>query len=99
MKNIVATVLVLSFATSAFAQAPEPRWRSPFTAAPSLGGVSPLDAERNHKAMEQDQAAWAARRQTNAVARSNTAPAADTSHAAFLTSPKQLGRATLTGTR
>ena len=97
MKRILASLLVLAFSTAAFAQAPENRWRSPFTAAPSLGGVSPLDAERNHKAMEQDQATWASRRPT--------ATAVDTDRAraqtdrVFLTSPKQLGRSTPTSGR
>lgn len=91
MKRIIASLLVVAFSTAAFAQAPENRWRSPFTAAPALGGVSPLDAERNHKAMEQDQAAWAARRPAATVARSDRAPA-NAKRAAFLTSPKQLGR-------
>lgn len=98
MKRILATLLVLSFSTAAFAQAPENRWRSPFTAAPALGGISPLDAERNHKAMEQDQAAWAARRADTAVARSTRAPAAG-ERPPFLTSPMQLGRTASTTAR
>ena len=95
MKRLTTTLLVLAFSTAALAQAPENRWRSPFTGAPALGGVSPLDAERNHKAMVQDQAAWAARGQAVTAARSDRAPAG-TEHAAFLTSPKQLGRVTPT---
>ena len=91
MKRSLATLFALAFSTAVLAQAPENHWRSPFTAAPALGGVSPLNAERNHKAMEQDQSAWAARRPTAAVARSDRAPA-NVSHAAFLTSPRQLGR-------
>ena len=92
MKNVITTLLVVAFSTTALAQAPENRWRSPFTGAPALGGVSPLDAERNHKAMAQDQAAWAARGQAVTAARTDRAPAG-TEPAAFLTSPKQLGRA------
>lgn len=84
MKRIVATLLVLAFSTAAFAQAPENRWRSPFTAAPGQTGISPLDAERNHKAMEQDQGTWAARRPA--------ATASDTARP-FVTSPKQLVKA------
>jgi hypothetical protein len=91
MKRVITGLVVLAFSTAALAQAPENRWRSPFTGAPALGGVSPLDAERNHKAMVQDQAAWAARRQAVAATRTDRAtPVAE--HAAFLTSPKQLGR-------
>src|SRR5574341_1241963 len=90
MKRIVASLLFLAFSTAAFSQAPENRWRSPFTSAPALGGVSPLDAERNHKAMEQDQAAWAARRSATKAARTDRAPA-NTGAGPFLTSPKQLG--------
>jgi hypothetical protein len=91
MKRIFASLLLVAFSTAAFAQAPESRWRSPFTSAPALGGVSPLDAERNRKAMEQDQATWAARRQA--------APVAHTERAPFLTSPKQLGRVASTSGR
>ena len=92
MKRLATTLIVLAFSTAALAQAPENRWRSPFTGAPSLGGVSPLDAEKNHKAMTQDQAAWAARGHAVTAARSDRAPAR-TEPAPFLTSPKQLGRA------
>jgi hypothetical protein len=66
MKRLIATALLLAFSTAAFAQALEPLWRSPFTPAPSLGGISPMTAENNRKAREQDQAAWAARRSTTA---------------------------------
>lgn len=98
MKRIIASLLFLAFSTAAFAQAPENRWRSPFTAAPALGGVSPLDAERNHKAMERDQAAWAARRSATNTARTDHVPAS-TGPGPFLTSPKQLGRATAAAAR
>jgi hypothetical protein len=66
MKRTLATALLLTFSTAALAQAPEPLWRSPFTPAPSLSGVSPMTAESNRKAREQDQAAWAARRAATA---------------------------------
>ncbi len=95
MKRIVATLLVLAFSTAGFAQAPDNRWRSPFTPAPALGGVSPLDAERNHKAMVQDQDRWAARQPTVKATDTARAPAS-ASRTPFLTSPKQLGRAALT---
>ena len=95
MKRTLATLLILGFSTAAFAQAPESPWRSPFTSAPALGGVSPLTAERNHKAMVQDQAAWAARRQATTAVATDRARA-DTGRTLFLTSPKQLGSAAST---
>jgi hypothetical protein len=98
MKSAFASLLVLAFSTPAFAQAPESPWRSPFTPAPALGGVSPLSAERNHKAMAQDQAAWATHRNAAGVARGERTPAG-TERAAYLTSPKQLGRPALTSGR
>ncbi len=60
MKRITATTFLLAVSTLAVAQAPESPWRSPFTAAPSLSGVSPLTAEKNRQIREQESAAWAA---------------------------------------
>jgi hypothetical protein len=84
MKRILATTLFLAFSTGALAQAPESPWRSPFTAAPSLSGVSPLNTEKNRQAREQDLAAWRAARGNKVAARPDrtaTAATADRSRA------------------
>jgi hypothetical protein len=60
MKRLIATTFLLALGTAALAQAPESPWRSPFTAAPSLSGVSPLNAEKNRQVREQELAAWKA---------------------------------------
>lgn len=62
MKRFLLTVLALGLGTSAFAQLPTVPWRSPFTPAPGLAGFSRLEAERHQKIMEQELAAWRARR-------------------------------------
>jgi hypothetical protein len=86
MKRIIATVFLLASTTAALAQAPEPVWRSPFTAAPSLSMTSPLSAEKNQKAREQDLAAWKAGHPASASASKKE------DRPVFLTSPAQLGR-------
>ena len=91
MKRIVTSPLLLSSSTAAFARAPENRWRSPFTSAPTMAGLTPLHGERNQQSMEHDQAAPAARRSATKAARTDHAPA-NAGPGPFLTSPKQLGR-------
>jgi hypothetical protein len=63
MKRIVVAIVVLGFNGAAFAQALQAPWRSPFTVAPNLSGISPFTAERNRQIREQELAAWAARHQ------------------------------------
>ena len=56
MKRILVTAVLLAISTAVFA---DPiKWRSPYTSAPALGGVSPLDAAKNARAMHQDLGAW-----------------------------------------
>ena len=62
MKHGLVTLMALAFSTAASAQLPTVPWRSPFTPAPALAGFSRLDAERHQKVMEQELAAWKARR-------------------------------------
>jgi len=69
MKRILATTLFLAVSTAALAQAPESPWRSPFTAAPSLSGVSPLNTDKNRQVREQELAAWRAAHGNKVAAR------------------------------
>jgi hypothetical protein len=61
MKRILATSLFLAVSSAAFAQAPEPVWRSPVGPGLGLGGTTPYTAEKNRQLREQDLAAWHAK--------------------------------------
>ena len=56
MKRILFAAALLALSTSAFADAE--KWRSPFTSAPTQTPVSPLDAEKQAKVMNEEMQAW-----------------------------------------
>lgn len=56
MKRILVSAVLLALSTSVFADAE--KWRSPFTSAPTQSPVSPLDAEKQAKVMNEEMQAW-----------------------------------------
>jgi len=56
MKRILLAAALVAASTSVFAD-PD-KWRSPYTGAPGGTPISPLDAEKQAKVMDQDLAAW-----------------------------------------
>ncbi len=58
MNRIIVAAIALAFTGAAFAQAPQNKWRSPFTSAPGGTPLSKLDEEKQAPVQRAEMIAW-----------------------------------------